>query len=698
MTLRINRRFARHLAEVVLPSPGAYSEDYTINQTGWLTVPIAAEMGQIPNGYGASIDELPTQLDVKNKWSDNSLKLGDITAKLTSTGVKTIALAAAYTGTFTPTAPVLSVQFVITAGAGSGSTYTAALGAYSASDKWLDGPNCIEWRKAVRPTKAGPVEHANLLVIFDVRSYVDGDHRVNVQVLNCRDNANMDSTTYSCTFIDTGVTIYTAPAAMKHYTFTPWQQIVYIGSGREALVTLDFSKFYSTYQLQKPLSGLPNTNYTTQLADPTLFGPTKFGLINPELNAPGAGGHLGPVSIWDMQFLAHQSASQRAVVLHHAFNGIGAFTQSRITRNDDTPYRLDDVTEGALFMVAIGGYAYPNVLRTPIVGNPLEGNTSYQGSRNLDNAYYRVDDEHIPQVSLAAYMATGDRCYVDMAKAFAVSAVFRTYSSPAYLADMATDGSQIRFDRNATTGAHGISISETGQIDPRAHARTIRNLIYAAQIVPDTDSERTYFLGLVNDNLSWFEYYNTKRTAPGTQWGDGVLFFEGSVGNTISGTTTGVFCQIWGNAEIAWDIYWANLQGIFTVPAGAITLAKRITGLYVALAIHTSDLTELSRLGPYYPQVAKRLGPVSPPSTIELPTTYADFAALDDPAVWPFATLGYIVGGNGVQTRLGVRIAAYFDVPDAAMANTLVDGYLAGAIDADAINSQNNYAIQIPQS
>lgn len=705
MSSRVNRRFARRKAAVVPGgggSTGSFADAYTINQTGWLTVPIAAAQGAIPTGTGVSIDSLLTQLDVKNQWPDHSMKLGVLTALLASTGPKAIVSAAAPTGVaFLPTAPVFSVQFVITAGAGAGDTYTAALGAYSAADKWLEGPNVTEWRKAVRPIKVGPVEHDNLLVIFDVRSFNDGDHRINVQVLNCRDNANMDSTTYSCTFIYSGAVVYSAPVAMKHYTFTPWLQGVYLGPGREATVTLNFAKFYSTYQLPKPLAGIVNTDYTADLADTSKFAPTKFGLINPLLATGGAAGHLGPMSTWDMQFLVNQSVSQRAVVLHHAFNGIGAFTQSRITRTDDAHFRLDDGVEGSIFMgpdTSGTPPAYPAALRCPQVFNAGEGNYAYRGARNLDTANYRLDDEHIPQVSLAAYLVTGDRCYVDAALAFATATTCRTYATAAYLADRATDGSQIRFDRNATPGAHGISLSQTGQTDPRAHARTIRNVVYAAQLVPDADAERSYWLGLVNDNLAWFDYYNTLRAAPGTQWGDGVLFFEGSVGNVISGTTTGVFCQIWGNAEIAWNIYWASLQGVFTLPAGAVTLAKRIVGLYVAMITHTSDLTEVARLGPYYPQVAKRLGPVSPPSTIQLPATYADLAALDDPAVWPYATLGYIVGGNGVHTRLGARLAAYWSVTDAVTANTLVDAYGAGAIEVDAITSQNQYALTIPQT
>src|SRR5262249_39213121 len=158
---------------------------------GWATFGLALPQGAATDTV--QVGTLPTQTDVKTKWPDGSIRFAVVTAYIPSAGAYAIAAnPASAAGTFVPTWPSASVSVVVT-----GTTFTAALPAFIGTDSWLSAGSLVrEARAVVVPTDAAKNPHPLLQVVFDVRSYADGGHRVDVTVQNSRDLPIANAVTY----------------------------------------------------------------------------------------------------------------------------------------------------------------------------------------------------------------------------------------------------------------------------------------------------------------------------------------------------------------------------------------------------------------------------------------------------------------------------------------------------------------------
>jgi hypothetical protein len=184
--------------------------------TGWFTRSIELEQGEVASGSGIQIGGLTTQTDIKNVWGDNSIKRAVVTANIPIAGQYTVKAGAVSGAAFTPTAPVVVTTLVI-----DGATWTAELGAYSASDKWLSGDLVVEWRKVITPQAViGGASHASLQVIYDVRSYNDGTHRLDWCLQNVKDVAGAEVAAGDLTITVAGTPVLTLTSAAGTGTLT----------------------------------------------------------------------------------------------------------------------------------------------------------------------------------------------------------------------------------------------------------------------------------------------------------------------------------------------------------------------------------------------------------------------------------------------------------------------------------------------
>ena len=115
----------------VFTAPGALA-NYGLT-TGWATFGLTLPQGAAPSGV--QVGSLPTQTDVKTRWSDGSIRYAIVSAQVPANGTYPIAAAAQATGTFAPTWPSAVTHLVI-----SGQDWVATLPAAS-PDVWLSGPN-----------------------------------------------------------------------------------------------------------------------------------------------------------------------------------------------------------------------------------------------------------------------------------------------------------------------------------------------------------------------------------------------------------------------------------------------------------------------------------------------------------------------------------------------------------------------------
>src|SRR5918992_2867017 len=152
---------------------------------GWATFGIAVPRGVVPGGSALRVGALRTQTDIKTTWDDGSVRFAVVTTNVPAPQDYPLSVGRPEAGTFTPIRPDATVEFAI-----NGSRWVARVPA-AFSDAWLSGPLVSEARAIVAPMQ-GAMAHPLLRVIFDVRSYEGGGHRLDITVENVLDVAGAD--------------------------------------------------------------------------------------------------------------------------------------------------------------------------------------------------------------------------------------------------------------------------------------------------------------------------------------------------------------------------------------------------------------------------------------------------------------------------------------------------------------------------
>jgi hypothetical protein len=197
------------LASVLLPTPGAAQSglaNYRLGR-GAATFGLVLPQGSAFGGVG--VGTLETQTDVKTTWPDGSIKFAVVSCQVPADGDYQIQGGGNSGGTFTPSLPPAMVTIVV-----DGATYTSTLPS-SLSDVWLSGPLVVEGRAVTSfsPTPSGPAAH--LRVIWDVRSYKSGGHRISVAVDNSRNVPEANVVVYSPTISVAGQVVFNRPVIRR---------------------------------------------------------------------------------------------------------------------------------------------------------------------------------------------------------------------------------------------------------------------------------------------------------------------------------------------------------------------------------------------------------------------------------------------------------------------------------------------------
>lgn len=633
---RLNRRFGR---QKVVPIPTSYSSSWTVDTTGWLVRPVAAEQGDVPTGFGLQLGSFTSQTDWKQSWPDGSMRYGILSCNATSTGVKALTVVPQSGVAHTPVWPSASVTFSITSGSGSGNTYVATLPTLTTADPWLSGPNCVEYRARVTPVTGGSTAHDNLRVLFDVRSFLGGGHRLDIIVENCRDNALMNSSTYTATIAIGGSTVYNSSdtdwtSGMTHFSFTAWHKSFFSGI-TPGEVTVDFTPFYDAKLLYRPMAGMVARNWAadSRWGSAYHFGPLRFGFLDPKMNAAAGRPELSPIPMWDLEYLATQDAENFTIIKQNA-DALSSWTGGRVWANDNTTmYKVDDGTHNSMTLAPQSSGSYPSVARATVVPTGF-GSFMYQGARDInapaaptDENQPRLDPEHPPDCS-TVYAVTGDRFYAEQIKQFANWwLMLAPTGSSEYETGMPYGRDHGSYDAVIAWGGFRGTV--------RGWSRPLRLVVQAANLLPDADPDKQYLVDAVNDNLAYCSDYNTHRTTTGDPYHDGALFWESLVNHSYTeynpsdlneATRTVVYHQAFAEFEFAHTIWWANHTGQFTVPAGALSLCDRMVQWQVS-ALSTGSDAVFPRpwaLNAFYPAVGERDGPVG--STVTLTSGLANFA------------------------------------------------------------------------
>ncbi len=197
------------------PPPVPFTARYTVSNAGWVHCAHVFAQGQVPSGQGVVFEGVPTQNTVLRTWADGSVRQIILTAKIVATGIYQLVTGTPVTGTFTPTAPTMSVDVTPFGGALKTATFTDT----SYTSLWENGPLCKETKQVATFSGAtGTLAHC--LVHFYLRSYNDGTHQVGIAIDNSVVDANAGEVIGSLVMKIGGAAVYTRTCTITAGTGT----------------------------------------------------------------------------------------------------------------------------------------------------------------------------------------------------------------------------------------------------------------------------------------------------------------------------------------------------------------------------------------------------------------------------------------------------------------------------------------------
>ena len=512
---------------------------------GWATFGLALPQGAARDGV--QIGALPTQTDVKVRWPDGSIRFAVVSSKVPSPGAYDLHGGSAGAGSLTAAAPPVSVTLTI-----AGRPYVAQLPA-ARSDFWLQGPLVSESRAVVAPG-----DHPFLRVIFDVRSFARGGHRVDVTVENTLDVAAADEITYDVAIAIGDQTVF-RQANVAHKYLSRWRKVFLTGAA-ESLVTFDTAPFVAARALPAYLTTIAQTPrvLTGGGASGTGFGILAFGDLTVPMNAHSGRPELAPYPDWTARFLVHKSAPHRDYVLRH---GELAGSWGIHVRNVD----------GSMPSIDARGNGYYWL-------DPRWRDNGFTGPQgHLEHRAEPGDIAHQPSLAFVPYLITGDRFFADEVAFWANFCLIGSFSS----------------DDNRK-GAQGLLFGN----EVRGIGWGLRNLGDAAAYLPDASPMKAYLAAKVMNNLTYLDQYATSFYSGPLQ----TLFPKRRPEDGNPPYDKFMWISLWEQSYVAWAIDRVMQHGQVTqfdfATAGA-TLRNRIARLQLNLFTHPQWPRDPDREAPY---------------------------------------------------------------------------------------------------
>ncbi len=613
---------------------------------GWATFGLALPQGA---AKAVQVGSLPTQTDVKVRWPDDSIRFAVVTAKAgAKAGSYAITPAQPLQGTFVPILPKASVTFRI-----GNMPLVAALPA-TLSDYWLRGPLVSEGRAVVAPSS-----HPFLRVIFDVRSYASGGHRIDVAVENCLDVAGADELTYDVAVNIGGAAVFTK-AGVNHKYLARWRKTFVTGGLQESAVTPDFAPFVAARALPAYLSTVASPTRTISGGE---FGLLGFGALIRPMNAHGGRPEIAPYPDWTAQYLVHRKADQRAYMLRH-----GELAGSWGIHVREPDGKMPTIDE------------YPYYWLDPRWRNetPLQGPRSVR--RNADGGDVIPgqaepgDIAHQPSLAFVPYLVTGDRFFADEMAFWANYCLIGSYAN----------------DYNRK-GKQGLLIGN----EVRGIGWGLRNIGDAAAYLPDVDPMKRYFADKTLNNLMNLDAYAQSHSSGPLQ----TLFPSRRPEDDNLRYQPYMWISLWEQSYVAWAVDRVMQHGQVTPTHNFASAGKnirnRIARLQLQLFTHPEWPRDHERQAPYL--LAAGRWSKGPRSTIQYFQTLSEmnaatFAAADPgkppDLVRPFE--GYL----GVEARLLLMICEKLGDAGAAKSLEMLMADVNGGLSmVDDVNKRSGWAI-----
>ncbi|HXI27375.1 MAG TPA: HYR domain-containing protein, partial [Vicinamibacterales bacterium] len=448
-----------------------------------------------------------------------------------------------------------------------GVVHTAALPLAPSPDRWLTGPLVYEGRSVVVPvSSANGAPHPFLRVIFDTRTYADGNGRVDVTVENVLDSWDAITVTYDASIMVNGVKVYDHPA-VEHYYLTRWRKAFPFGAGLWSAVRPDLTPFNVSRALPPYLSLV-----TDRVDSPTMpqFDILHEGALTQDMSSHSGRAELAPFPDWTARYLVNRNPAQLQYVLANgdlsgswpvhvrepeggSFAGVGA---GRLVSLNQRPLLWYD--ERAMFDFMQDGVQLPPGVTdengTPITvanstpldfvkGFPMPMREYTEAIPSDGQSPLTPDNAHQPSLAYVPYLLTGDRYYADEMAFWANYGMLRTYPADGTRSDLGV------LDNN----------------EVRGYGWALRNIADAAAYSPEP-AVAAYFGAKVNGNLQWLDGLAHAATNPLHMLWAGK---RPEVG----------FISLWEQTYLAYAIDRANQQGF----AGGLDHRNAIANLQLKL-------------------------------------------------------------------------------------------------------------------
>ena len=644
----LRRRLPLVLVALAL-APASGAADHVLARyaatRGWATFGLALPPSAAKDAV--QVGSLPTQTDVKVRWPDGSIRFAVVSANIVTSGTYPITGGPLSQGPMLPSGPEAAVTLMI-----DGKPYVANL-PDGRSDRWLSGPLVSESRAIVTPGG-----HPFLRVVFDVRSYAGGGHRVDVTVENCLDLASADTVTYDAAITIGGQTVF-RQAHVTHKYLARWRKVFTTAGLHEAVITPDLSPFVAARAVPGflPTVVAPARPLVTMGVSGTGFGILGFGDLTLPMNAHSGRPEIAPYPDWTAQFLVHKTPSARAYMIRHG--ELAGSWGIHVRKPDGSLPSLD----------APGSAYYWLDARWRDPGNMSAGFTGPLG--HLENRAEPGDIAHQPSLAFVPYLVTGDRFFAD---------------EMAYWANFCLIGSFASDDNRK--GARGLLVGN----EVRGIGWGLRNMGDAAAYLPDASPMKAYLAAKVWNNLTDLDTYAAAFQSGPLQ----TLFPRRRPEDEMPQYRPYMWISLWEQSYVAWAVDRVMQHGQVTqaynfANAGA-GIRNRIARLQLNLFSNPQWPNDHTRQAPYL----MAAGTVSADRKVTFFQKFSDAAAatfsVPKPGqadfVRPFA------GYYGPEARLMLMICDGLGDPAAAdrvtdlMADTYQDVKMI-----DDLNKRSGWAI-----
>ncbi len=440
------------------------------------------KLGDIPRGYsvsavGASRDVLPTQVDVKARHTDGSLRHAVISIVVPRwDGSAAVDLIKSAEAPSTQSAAILDdIDAEVTIDI-EGEPYSLPVMKVinsSRAQPWLFGAVVTEWPFAAALKDSAGRSHPHLTVRGNVRKYRTGDLRLDIAVENGWAYASKPRDyRYDVSIKLAGKTAY-KKINLTHYHLSRWRKVVWSGNDAKIMVGQDprylvESRAVPSYDMRVQLAPELLDNYAKQLALPQ-FEPMGQGGVTMSMPMTGGRAEIGPLPAWAAAHVISQQPVTWNMTLAMG-NLAGSWPIHYRDQKTDLPVTLDDYP----FMTLLGHES--NAFNATTGRSEL-----FPSCDGRCKSPFSPDSSHQPSFAFLPYLLTGDYFYLEELLFWANWNLLET--TPQY--------------RDLAAG-----LLKSSQV--RSQAWGLRTLAQAAYIAPDSHPLKRYFVERLRNNLAWY--------------------------------------------------------------------------------------------------------------------------------------------------------------------------------------------------